>query len=134
MAMPWDRPPPAQDMQPDTPTPAVAETLPVVATNADGVRVGVDMAGPLRAAIEKSIADIVAQHPAVGAVRTVMRDKVFTDRALLQGACIDVVAASVATVSTLVNPDGRFAAACWVVTAALAGKTMLHAAVVRALP
>ena len=133
MAMPWDRPPPAEVMQPDTPTPAVAETLPVVATNPEGVRVGVDIGPQLQAAINKAIEDVVAKHPAVGVVRDVMRDRVFTDRALLQGACIDVVAASVAVVLTFVSPDGRFTAAAWVVTAALAAKTGLHALVVRAL-
>jgi hypothetical protein len=114
-------------MQPDTPTPGVAEPIPTVATSPEGVRVGVDIGPPLQAAINKAIDDVVAKHPAVGAVRTVMRDKVFTDRALLQGASIDLVAASVATVSTFLSPDGRFTAAAWVITGALAAKTLLSA-------
>ena len=131
--MPWD-PSPAQEMQPDTPPPATpAEPIPVVATSADGVRVGVDIGPPLKAAIETAINDVVSAHPTIGVVRQVMLDRVFTDRALLHGASIDFAAASVATLATIVNPDSRFTAVAWVITACLAAKTLVHAGVIRAM-
>ena len=131
--MPWDGT--AENMQPDSPIPAVApDPIPVVATNtATGQRVAVDIAGPLRVAIEKAITDVVSQHPSVGIVRDVMRDRVFTDRTMLHGASIDLVAATVAALATILNPGSTFAAAAWVVTAVLASKTLIHAAVIRAM-
>jgi len=143
MSMPWDTvavppPPPAaltaEQMQPDTPIPAVVPPpVPAVATNtATGQRVAVEIGGPLRAAIDQAITEAVTAHPVLGtAVTTVVRDRERADRTLMQSSLIDVVVAVVAALVTVVSPDSELVGVLWLAAAVLASRTMLTAAIDR---
>jgi hypothetical protein len=127
MSMPWDTFT-AQDMQPDSPIPAVA-------TNTDGVRVGVDIGPPLRTAIDQAIKDAVTEHPVLGrAVKTVVRDSDRADRTLMQSSVLDLTVATVAALFTVISPDSPTTGVLWLTAAVLASRTMVQAAVHRLVP
>ena len=131
--MPWD----AAQMQPDTPIPAAApEPVPAVATNTvTGQQIGVDIAGPLRAAIDQAIRDAVAANPILGrAVMTTVRDSERADRTLMQSSVIDVTVAAVAALFTLIAPDSPTTGVLWLAAAVLASRTMVQAAIHRLVP
>jgi hypothetical protein len=121
--MPWD----AAQMQPD---------IPAVATNTvTGQQVGVDIAGPLRAAIDQAIRDAVAANPILGrAVMTTVRDSERADRTLMQSSVIDVTVAAVAALFTLIAPDSPTTGVLWLAAAVLASRTMVQAAIHRLVP
>lgn len=150
MSMPWDAAPPpppaptpppppptvltAEQMQPDTPIPAVvAPPVPAIATNTvTGQRVAVDIGGSLRVAIDQAIAEAVNAHPVLGsAVTTVVRDRERTDRTVMQSSLIDVTVAVVAALVTIVSPDSSASGVLWLTAAVLASRTMLTAAIDR---
>ena len=131
--MPWD----AEQMQPDTPVPAAApEPIPVVATNTEtGQQIGVDIAGPLRAAIDQAIKDAVAANPVLSrAVKTVVRDSERADLTIMQSSVIDVTVAAVAALFTVIAPDSPTTGVLWLAAAVLALRTMLQAAIHRLVP
>lgn len=131
--MPWD----AEQMQPDTPVPAAApEPIPVVATNTlTGEQIGVDISGPLRAAIDLAITEAVVANPILGrAVKTVVRDSERADRTLMQSSVIDVTVAAVAALFTVIAPDSPSTGVLWLAAAVLASRTMVQAAVHRLVP
>jgi predicted anti-sigma-YlaC factor YlaD len=120
MGMPWD----AQQMQPDI-------VVPVVARNPKtGQEVRVDVSENLRQAIKAAINDTVmgtkteleAEHPKAGRLAEVM----------LQGSAIDLAVAAVAVVATIIWPTSAVTGVLWIVTAALAAKTVTMAAIDKA--
>jgi hypothetical protein len=121
--MPWD----AEQMQPD---------IPAVATNtATGQQIGVEIAGPLRAAIDQAIQDAVAANPVLGrAVKTVVRDSERADRTIMQSSVIDVTVAAVAALFTVIAPDSPTTGVLWLAAAVLASRTMVQAAIHRLVP
>jgi hypothetical protein len=121
--MPWD----AQQMQPD---------IPAVATNTvTGQQIGVEIAGPLRAAIDQAIQDAVAANPVLGrAVKTVVRDSERADRTIMQSSVIDVTVAAVAALFTVIAPDSPTTGVLWLAAAVLASRTMVQAAIHRLIP
>ena len=120
-------------MQPDTPVPAA---IPVVATNTlTGQQIGVDIAAPLRAAIDQAITDAVAANPILGrAVKTVVRDSERADLTLMQSSVFDITVAAVAALFTIVSPDSPTTGVLWLAAAVLASRTMVQAAVHRLVP
>jgi hypothetical protein len=131
--MPWD----AAQMQPDTPIPAaVPEPVPAVATNTvTGEQIGVDIAAPLRAAIDQAIKDAVTANPILGrAVKTVVRDSERADRTIMQSSVIDVTVAAVAALFTVIAPDSPTTGVLWLAAAVLASRTMIQAAIHRLVP
>jgi hypothetical protein len=131
--MPWD----AQQMQPDTAIPAAApEPIPVVATNTvTGQQIGVDISGPLRAAIDQAIKDAVTANPILGrAVKTVVRDSERADWTIMQSSMIDVAFAAVAALFTVIAPDSPTTGVLWLAAAVLASRTMVQAAIHRLVP
>jgi hypothetical protein len=124
-------------MQPDTPVPAAApEPIPVVATNTlTGQQIGVDIAAPLRAAIDQAIKDAVAANPVLArAVKTVVRDSERADLTIMQSSVFDVTVAAVAALFTIVSPDSPTTGVLWLAAAVLASRTMVQAAVHRLVP
>jgi len=124
----------AEQMQPDTPIPAVVPPpVSATATNtATGQQVAVEIGGPLRAAIDAAITDAVSAHPVLGtAVTAVVRDRERADRTLMQSSLIDVVVAIVAALVTIVSPDSPAVGVLWLAAAVLASRTMLTAAIDR---
>ena len=131
--MPWD----AAQMQPDSPIPAAApDPVPVVATNTlTGEQIGVDIAGPLRAAIDQAIKDAVVANPILGrAVKTVVRDSERADLTIMQSSVFDITVAAVAALFTIVSPDSPTTGVLWLAAAVLASRTMVQAAVHRLVP
>ena len=131
--MPWD----AAQMQPDTAIPAAApEPIPVVATNTvTGQQIGVDISGPLRAAIDQAIQDAVTANPILGrAVKTVVRDSERADWTIMQSSMIDVTVAAVAALFTVIAPDSPTTGVLWLAAAVLASRTMVQAAIHRLVP
>ena len=131
--MPWD----AEQMQPDTPIPAAApEPIPVVATNTEtGQQIGVDISGPLRAAIDQAIKEAVVANPILGrAVKTVVRDVERADRTIMQSSVIDVTVAAVAALFTIIAPGSPTTEVLWLAAAVLASRTMIQAAIHRLVP
>lgn len=136
MTLPWDatvdsgahgEPWTAEQMQPDSPIPAVA-------TNYEtGQQVRVDIGPPLKAAIQQAINDAVGQHPVAEAVaRKILQERPLREVVLLHGAAIDITVAIVAALSTIVSPTSTFTAAAWVVAAVLAVKTLIQTGVTAA--
>lgn len=131
--MPWD----AAQMQPDSLIPAAApDPVPVVATNTlTGEQIGVDIAGPLRAAIDQAIKDAVVANPILGrAVKTVVRNSERADLTLMQSSVFDITVAAVAALFTIVSPDSPTTGVLWLAAAVLASRTMVQAAVHRLVP
>lgn len=122
--MPWD----AEQMQPDP--------IPVVATNpATGQQIGVDISGPLRAAIDQAIQEAVTANPVLArAVTTVVRDSERADRTIMQSSVIDVTVAAVAALFTVIAPASPTTGVLWLAAAVLASRTMVQAAVHRLVP
>ena len=114
-------------MQPD---------IPAVATNTvTGQQIGVDIAGPLRAAIDQAIKDAVAANPVLGrAVTLVVRDSERADRTIMQSSVIDVTVAAVAALFTVISPDSPTTGVLWLAAAVLASRTMVQAAIHRLVP
>ena len=114
-------------MQPD---------IPAVATNTvTGQQIGVEIAGPLRAAIDAAIKDAVAANPVLGrAVKTVVRDSERADRTIMQSSVIDVTVAAVAALFTVIAPDSPTTGVLWLAAAVLASRTMVQAAIHRLVP
>ena len=132
MTLPW-----AESMQPDTPVPAAApEPIPVVATNTlTGQQIGVDIAGPLRAAIDQAIKDAVVANPILGrAVKAVVRNSERADLTLMQSSVFDITVAAVAALFTILSPDSPTTGVLWLAAAVLASRTMVQAAVHRLVP
>jgi hypothetical protein len=124
-------------MQPDTPVPAAApEPIPVVATNTlTGQQIGVDIAGPLRAAIDQAIKDAVVANPILGrAVKAVVRNSERADLTLMQSSVFDITVAAVAALFTILSPDSPTTGVLWLAAAVLASRTMVQAAVHRLVP
>jgi hypothetical protein len=124
-------------MQPDTPVPAAApEPIPVVATNTlTGEQIGVDIAAPLRAAIDQAIKDAVTANPILGrAVKTVVRNSERADLTLMQSSVFDITVAAVAALFTILSPDSPTTGVLWLAAAVLASRTMVQAAVHRLVP
>jgi hypothetical protein len=128
MSIPWESPTfTAESMQPDVPVPVVARNPKT------GKQVRVDVSNDLRLAIKRAINDAVLDSkPALAHVITKPGDLQVgyaTDRTLLQGAAIDLVAFTVAGIATYLSPQGDFATFAWVVAASLAAKTMIQVGV-----
>jgi hypothetical protein len=120
-------------MQPDTPVPAA---IPAVATNTvTGQQIGVDISGPLRAAIDQAIEDAVTANPVLGrAVKTVVRDSERADWTIMQSSVIDVTVAAMAALFTIISPDSPTTGVLWLAAAVLASRTMIQAAIHRLVP
>jgi hypothetical protein len=132
VTLPW-----AESMQPDTPVPVAApEPIPVVATNiVTTQQIGVDIAAPLRTAIDQAITDAVTAHPVLGrAVQTVVRDSERADRTLMQSSMFDITVGAVAALFTVINPDSPTTGVLWLAAAVLASRTMIQAAVHHLVP
>jgi len=130
MSIPWESPTlTAESMQPDVPVPVVARNPKT------GKQVRVDVSNDLRLAIKRAINDAVLDSkPALAHVITNraagdLQVGYATDRTLLQGAAIDLVAFAVAGIATYLSPQGDFATFAWVVAASLAAKTMIQVGV-----
>ena len=136
MTLPWDTAIPAEDMTPDTPTPAALPApLPAVATNpVTKQQVAVDFAPQLQAAIQAEINEMVAQHPVVAALsrRRASRDR--PDRTVLESSVLDVMVAIVAALVTIISPDSQAVGVLWLATAVLASRTLIQGALTRFIP
>ena len=137
MTIPWESPADtgagvpwtAEQMQPDTYTPAVATNT------ATGVQVAIDIGPQLRAAVQKAVNDAVAAHPIIGAsVQKVVVNHERADRTLMQSSLIDLTVAVVAGLVTFVSPESDASGVLWLAAAVLASRTMIQAAIHRLIP
>lgn len=129
MAIPWEATLSAEAMRPDIPVPVMARNPKT------GAQVRVDVSNDLREAIKRAINDAVLDNRPALAYAVKKRTEgdlqggYATDRTLLQGAAIDLVAFVVAGIATYLSPQGDFATFSWVVAASLAAKTMIQVGV-----
>lgn len=120
---------PAEAMTPDV------DSLPVTATNrVTGERVNFDISPMLREAIQSTIDAAVAQNPVMVAAGRAVAGRERPDRTLMQSSILDVLVAIVAALFTVVSPESPVTGVLWVVAAAMAGKTLIEAALSRVLP
>ena len=135
MTIPWESPADtgangvpwtAEQMQPDTYTPAVATNT------ATGVQVAIDIGPQLRAAVQKAVDEAVAGHPLLGPVVRHHRER--DDLTLMQSSILDVTVATVAALVTFVSPESDASGMLWLAAAVLASRTLIQAAIQRLLP
>jgi len=127
---------PAEDMTPDTLTPAATPApLPAVATNtATGQKVAVDFAPQLQAAIQAAINEMVAQHPVIAALSRRRATRDHSDRTVLESSVFDLVVAVVAALVTIISPESQAVGVLWLATAVLASRTLIQGALTRFVP